>query len=217
MPAQAVFCCFVMGMQVDELWKGRSGLGHGAPVTWVVGPPNSGKTEAALLGHAMIGNYHTAAFGGDATKPLLNDKVSQKSCLTLFIDDVTVKKNLVSPAHTVVVRGLYDRTTRAVSGKLRTPHSTVLFSSNYLINRNDAAFKTRLLEIIFAETKPSDGVAEDPNLLGEWIMQRELFSSLAVDFASLLVDGELDQCSIQDCSRFLQAAVGRKRDRNVNM
>ena len=48
-------------------------------------------------------------------------------------------------------------------------------------------------------------------------MIRELLSALMPDFASLLVDGKLDREAIRDCATFLQAAIGRKRDRNANM
>ena len=50
-----------------------------------------------------------------------------------------------------------------------------------------------------------------------WLKVRELMSALAVDFESLLVDGKLDRYAMQDCASFLGLAVGKKRDRNVNM
>ena len=48
-------------------------------------------------------------------------------------------------------------------------------------------------------------------------MVRELLSALTPDFATILHNGKLDREAIQDCAAFLQAAVGRKRDRNANM
>ena len=48
-------------------------------------------------------------------------------------------------------------------------------------------------------------------------MIRELLSALTPDFTTILHNGKLDRQAIQDCAAFLQAAIGRKRDRNANM
>ena len=48
-------------------------------------------------------------------------------------------------------------------------------------------------------------------------MVRELLSALTPDFTTILYNGSLDRAAIQDCAKFLQTAVGRNRDRNVNM
>jgi hypothetical protein len=48
-------------------------------------------------------------------------------------------------------------------------------------------------------------------------MIRELLSALTPDFCTILVDGKLDREAIQDCATFLQASIGRKRDRNANL
>lgn len=48
-------------------------------------------------------------------------------------------------------------------------------------------------------------------------MIRELLSALTPDFTMILWNGKLDRQAIQDCAAFLQAAIGRKRDRNANM
>ena len=65
MPAKAVFAMAVMGMHASKMWSGQSGFGHGFPVTWVYSSePNTGKTEACLLAHGMLGFYHRAIWAG---------------------------------------------------------------------------------------------------------------------------------------------------------
>ena len=45
----------------------------------------------------------------------------------------------------------------------------------------------------------------------------ELLSALTPDFALFLMpDGKLDREAVQDCATFLQATIGRQRDRNAN-
>jgi hypothetical protein len=87
--------------------------------------------------------------------------------------------------------------------------------ANQLINEEDKAFQSRLLLIPFSALVVTG--EERPNLYNQWLMIRELLSALMPDFASLLVHGKLDREAIRDCATFLQAAIGRKRDRNANM
>ena len=83
------------------------------------------------------------------------------------------------------------------------------------MNDDDAAFKSRMILIKFDALQAPCG--EDPDLYTDWLLVRELISALAVDFESLLWHGKLDRHAIQDCAKFLQQAVGKKRDRNVNL
>jgi hypothetical protein len=90
-----------------------------------------------------------------------------------------------------------------------------LSQANQMINEEDKAFQSRLLLIPFSSLVVTG--EEDPNMYNQWLMIRELISALMPDFASLLVHGKLDAHAIRDCATFLQAAIGRKRDRNANM
>ena len=90
-----------------------------------------------------------------------------------------------------------------------------LSQANQLINEEDKAFQSRLLLIPFSALVVTG--EERPNLYNQWLMIRELLSALMPDFASLLVHGKLDREAIRDCATFLQATIGRKRDRNANM
>ena len=56
----------------------------------------------------------------------------------------------------------------------------------------------------------------DPNLGTEWGYCKQLISCLAPDFATFLWNGKLDREAIQDCASFMQAAIGKKLDRNAN-
>ena len=81
------------------------------------------------------------------------------------------------------------------------------------MNLEDKALQSRLMVIRF---DPLENTVDSANLYNEWLMIRELLSSLAVDFENLLVDGKLDRYAMMDCASFLGAAVGTKRDRNTN-
>ena len=44
-------------------------------------------------------------------------------------------------------RAIYDRTSRAVQGKVRFPESSCIFTANTTINDSDSAFVSRMLMI----------------------------------------------------------------------
>ena len=83
------------------------------------------------------------------------------------------------------------------------------------MNVDDKAFQSRMLLIQFNALQTSDDTNSD--LYNEWVMCQELLSSLLPDFSSLLVNGKLDRHAIQDCAKFLQKALGKQRDRNLNL
>lgn len=83
------------------------------------------------------------------------------------------------------------------------------------MNEDDKAFNSRYLLLQFSALQANDDA--DPQLYPRWLMIRELLSALTPDFSSLLYNDRLDSEAIQDCAAFLQAAIGRKRDRNANM
>ena len=214
MPARATFALSVMGLHCQRFWNGESGLGHGMPFGWIYSnEPNSGKTEASLLAHSMVGFFGRPPWGGDATKPAMIERFAQQSGLSVVVDDVVLRGG-ESKMYSQLGRLVFDRPSRAVFGKVRTPESSPIFSSNETVNEKDVAFKTRVLEINFKALKVSK---DDESVYDEWLMARELFSSLSPDFESLLFDGHLDTHALQDCASFLNKVGNRKRDRNANM
>ena len=63
--AKAVLAMSVIGMHASKIWAGQTGFGHGAPVTWVWShEPNTGKTEASLLAHSLLGFYNRSLWAG---------------------------------------------------------------------------------------------------------------------------------------------------------
>ena len=68
---------------------------------------------------------------GDTTKPALFERLSQQSDLTVCVDDVVVRDE--SRAYAQLGRALFDRTTRAVSGKVRQPFSSAMFTVIFCI------------------------------------------------------------------------------------
>ena len=214
-PATAVFAMSVMGLHADLIWKGKAGIGHGMPFAWIYSTePNTGKTEAATLAHSMLGMFKRQPWAGDATKPALFERLAQQANLTVVIDDVVVKKD-ESQAYAQLGRSIFDQSTRAVCSKARTPLSSAMFTSNNLINTDDAAFQSRCLPIKF--DKLVSAGKQDSDLYNDWMSCRELISALTPDFESLLLDGGLDHEAIMDCASFMQIAVSKQRDRNANL
>ena len=128
--ARAVFALGVMGLFASKIWAGESGLGHGMPFGWIYSPePNTGKTEALLILNSMLGLFHRAPWSGDATRSALFERFNQQADMTVAVDDVVVNPN--APESRVFMqmgRALYDRIARAVTGKIRCPHSSALFT-----------------------------------------------------------------------------------------
>ena len=126
-PARATFAMAVMGLHASKVWSGQSGLGHGMPFAWVYSnEPNTGKTEASLLCQAVSGFFKRALWAGDTTKPALFERFSQQRDISVIVDDVVVHDN--SRTYAQLGRAIYDKSTRAVSGKIREPRSSAIFT-----------------------------------------------------------------------------------------
>ena len=109
------------------------------PFSWIFSTePNTGKTEACLFAHSMLGFFSRAPWAGDVTKPALFERFSQQSCLSVVVDDVVISSvNHESKTYAQLGRALYDRTSRAVSGKIRLPYSSALFTANTTVRPPD--------------------------------------------------------------------------------
>jgi hypothetical protein len=218
-PAKFVFALGILGLHADACWNGETGVGHGMPIGWAFSKEQgSGKTEASLLIHSTLGFFHRALWGGDATKSVTFEALSMESCLMKFIDDwVPSTDNCDSKAMSQQVRAFYDRVARAVTGKLRVPHSGVCYTSNSTTNEDDKAMHSRMITMPFAALRVPEDHADDPLLASEYMDARRMMSSLLPDLELLGVwNGKLDHEAIKDWATFLQAAIGKKRDRNLN-
>ena len=110
----------MLGLHADRCWNGETGIGHGMPVGWVHSTEHgSGKTEACLTAHSMLGFFHRAIWAGDATKSVTFEASAMEANLTKFIDDVVPSlsndNTATSKALAQTVRAFYDRTARAVN------------------------------------------------------------------------------------------------------
>lgn len=86
-----------------------------------------------------------------------------------------------------------------------------------MINIGDKAMNSRYCLFPFKELALAENHTEDPNLMVVYKQYEILLSACMPDFASILWEGKLDRVAIQDCSKFLCAVIGVKRDRNLNM
>ena len=219
MAARAALCMGAMGLHASKIWSGQSGVGHGMPFAWIVSrEAGTGKTEAVSLVHSMLGYHRSALVSGDVTKPAMFERLSLQSDLTVVIDDVVFQNTSVSGesrAYSQLGRAIFDRTSRAVMNKTRLPYSSAMFTSNQSVNDTDRAFQSRIILITFDALQQTEGISA--TTYSDWQRMRELFSSLVVDFESLLWHGKLDNEAIQDCALYMQAAIGKHRDRNANM
>lgn len=213
-PARATLAMHIMGMHASKIWAGQTGVGHGMPIGYVYSEePNTGKTEACMLGHAMLGWFRRSLWAGDVTKPALFEILDQSADLTATIDDLVDYGRSESKTLSQFGRAVYDRATRTVAGKVRKPHSSVILTSNGVINYSDKAFQSRLILIEFDALKQSEQGVE----ITKWHALRELYSSCAPDFEALQWQGKLDDEAIRDCCEFVQQSIGQKRDRTANL
>lgn len=219
--AKAVFALAVLGLHADKCWGGQTGLGHGMPVGWIWSQIHgTGKTEACLTAHAALGFFNRSIWAGDATKSVTFEATSMDANLTKFIDDVVPSdkggEGFHSKALAQQVRASYDRTSRAVTGKIRRPFSATCYTANMTVNDQDKAFQSRLVTIPF-KAGSYDDAHHNPDMYNEFLLSRELLSALLPDLQLVgLWNGKLDKHAIQDWASFLQKALGKKRDRNLN-
>lgn len=77
----------------------------------------------------MLGLFGRAPWSGDATRSALFERFNQQTDMTVAVDDVVVNSNAPeSRVFAQMGRALYDRIARAVTGKIRCPHSSALFT-----------------------------------------------------------------------------------------
>ena len=86
-----------------------------------------GKTEALLAVNSMLGFHKRSPCSGDSTKSALFERTSQQADLSVTVDDVVVPQG-ESRTFQQIIRALYDCSTRTVTGKIRRPKSTAMFT-----------------------------------------------------------------------------------------
>ena len=221
MAAKAVFALAVLGLHADRCWNGETGVGHGMPVGWIYSSEfGSGKTEAMSLANAMLGFFDRGMWAGDATKSVMFEASSCEANMMKFIDDVVPSdKNgdgYYSRALAQQVRAFYDRTSRAVTGKIRRPYSGACYSANCTVNDDDRAFQSRLIVVPFKALKTA-ATENDTTLYATFTDCKKVVSALLPDMEQIgLFNGRMDKEAIGDFAQFLEKAFDKKRDRNLN-
>jgi hypothetical protein len=213
MPAKVVLAHTILGMHADECWRGVRGLDAGMSLMWVMSyEQHTGKTTAMTLGQHAIGCGHQPLIGGDATKPALLEALCQGS-LPRAVDDMVLGEGGQSKSLQQLSRILYGQAARMVSGKTRTPSSSVIITSNQTPDVTDKAMMSRILVVYFrALIDPED--AYDG---AQYTAIQNMLSCLMPDLEQIgKWDGTLDHQAIGDWVKFLTAAIGTKRDRNIN-
>jgi hypothetical protein len=130
MPAKASFAHFVMGMYATKIWDGQCGIGSGCPWAWCYSSePSTGKTQSMLAGNSMLGFFAREPAAGDITKSAIYERLYQQEDMNIAVDDVVINANAPeSKTFAQLGRSLFDRTSRVVTGKVRRPHSTAMFT-----------------------------------------------------------------------------------------
>ena len=227
-PAFALFCYGVMGLNANLIWDGQTKIGHGFPLCWAWShEQNSGKSEASLVVHHMLGKGHRGVTGGDVTKAGLFELLHLQSNMVEVVDDVAAvsinKKNAqqkggdtISSNYAVIGRALYDHTSRTVCGRVRRPESSAIFSANARIIDDDKAFHSRMITIPF-EALRADASEDDPDLYDNMANLRRMMSALLPDLSQIgKFNGKMDAPAFQDLAKYLQVCLKQKRNRNCN-
>ena len=201
MSSKCALACSLLFLHAGALRNGNVNAVSGPPILWMYGDPSTGKTKTASLLGALFGLKNS---GGASTASAIYDRLSQVADAPVVVDDINPKANYLSE----VTRHGHDGMTRSVSGKMTEMLAGLAFTSNGVPNRaEDTAMASRLLLLPFAVQQVSDLDTDSAGLLNGAPM-RELLSSLLQDFDSIRHKGELDAQAIEECTLYLQMAVG---------
>lgn len=213
MPAKVVLAHTILGLHADECWRGVRGLDAGMSLMWVMSyEQHTGKTTAMTLGQHAIGCGHQPLIGGDATKPALLEALCQGS-LPRAVDDMVLGEGGQSKSLQQLSRILYGQAARMVSGKTRTPSSSVIITSNQTPDITDKAMMSRILVVYFRALIDPDDAYDG----AQYTAIQKMLSCLMPDLEQIgKWDGALDHQAIGDWVKFLTTAIGTKRDRNIN-
>lgn len=213
MAAKAAFAAGVMGLYATNLYGAQGGLGRGMPITWLYSAePSTGKTQALLNVQGLLGFNHVSPWSGGSTRSAIFERLTQTRNLTQTIDD---KNSQCARDEELkeITRAVYDQVSRNVHQKTRVPTSSLMYSSNQIMNLHDKAQQSRIILINF---KKLDEGAMDPMIASHMNTVRGLLSCLLPDLSMLLYQNKLDSKAIGDCSTYLHGLALRNLDRNVH-
>ena len=201
MSAKCAIACSLLFLHTGALRDGHVNAVSGPPILWMHGDPLTGKSKTASLLGALFGLKNS---GGASTASAIYDRLSQVADAPVVVDDINPKLKYLSE----VTRHGHDGMTRTVSGKMTPMRAGLVFTSNGVPDRTeDTAMASRLLLLPFAAQRAADLDTDSAGLLNGASM-RALLSSLLQDFDSIRHKGELDAQAIEECTLYLQLAVG---------
>ncbi len=131
--ATLAFNSFI-GMHTSNIMRHELSLGKGVGIAWLYSEaPGTGKTEAMLLANALMGNFNKGLVGGDITKPGINDLLAVYADMPVAVDDWSAANQFTrggakSQALRDMIHEIYGQDPRIVCKKVRTPHSSCMFS-----------------------------------------------------------------------------------------
>ena len=203
MSSKCALASALLFLHTRALRNGHLNSVSGPPVLWLHGEPLTGKTKTAGLLGALFGLQNS---GGASSAPAIYDRLSQVADAPVVVDDIEPNTKFLND----VTRHAHDGLPRSVSGKMTQMRAGLVLTSNGVPDRTaDPAMLSRMLLLPFATQRLEDLDADSAGLLNGAPM-RELLSSLLQDFDSIRWKGELDAQAIEECTLYLQLAVGDK-------
>ena len=201
MSAKCAIACSLLFLHTGALRDGHVNAVSGPPILWMHGDPLTGKSKTASLLGALFGLKNS---GGASTASAIYDRLSQVADAPVVVDDINPKAKFLND----VARHGHDGLPRSVSGKMTEMRAGIAFTSNGVPPRaEDTAMASRLLLLPFVGQKVSELDTDSAGLLNGSHM-REILSSLLQDVDSIRLNGELDAQAIEECTLYLQMAVG---------
>ena len=201
MSSKCAIACSLLFLHTGALRNGHVKGVSGPPIVWMHGDPCTGKTKTAELLGALFGLKNS---GCNSSAAAIYERLSQVADAPVVVDDINPKAKFLND----LARHAHDGLPRSVSNKMTEMRAGIAFTSNGVPPRTeDTAMASRLLLLPFVVQKASELDTDSAGLLNGAHM-REILSSLLQDVDSIRLDGELDAQAIEECTLYLQLAVG---------
>jgi hypothetical protein len=128
------------------------------PVGNIYGDPGGGKTSAALIALALVGQ-HKVGVMREISISAAYERLKLAGGLTHCLDDPKRDEHLDE-----FLKGFYNGKSRVVRGKesgfnTQEPHSPLIVTSNHAVGESSAATQSRLFRLFFPKTGDGDGDA----------------------------------------------------------
>lgn len=209
--AKMTFALSVAMLYCSKIWKGESGGITMVMIGWLFSiEGNTGKTQAQLLGHALVGFLHnTMLTGASSTLPAMQNRISIQADMVLMIDEAVVKltgenKEQGEKIMKLLIHSTADQISRMVSGKIDQPLTSFIASANVIPRKHDVTMQSRMLRVDFKalEALMSEFGLSQAEIDKQWTAMKNVVSCLLPDFTTFLVDGKLDADAIGDLRTF---------------